>query len=77
MEYVIMVDYYMWNEEIGEHTKPHYLSVDKNKMFHFTEDMINETKIFKSAEEAGKYVDKHFSDPNNQICFENVRVVQL
>ena len=77
MKYVIMVDYYMYSEEEGEYTESNYLAVDKNKIFYFDRYIIDETKIFKSAEEAGKYVDKHFSDPNSQISFENLRIVQL
>ena len=69
MFYVIVVDYYMYSEEKGMYTEPAYLGLEgEHKLFVFDEQIVNRTKTFNTAKDAGEYVDKHFS--KQSCCFE-------
>ena len=78
MRYAIVADYYMWNEKQGEHTEELYLGLEgKFKIFVFDKEVNDRTKLFKTAKEAGEYVDKHF-DPNEMRCsFKSVKIVEV
>ena len=78
MKYAIMADYNMWDDEKKEeYSKWMYLGVeDKLRLFIFDEEINENTKLFDTATEAGKYIDKHFSE-DNRICYKNVRMVEV
>lgn len=74
MRYVIVVDYYMWDDEKGDYTAPLYLGVDEDHIFVFDDNICKRTEVFSTAKEAGEYVDKHFKEPS--MCFEHLRIMQ-
>lgn len=78
MRYAIMADYNMWDEEKKEeYSKWMYLGIEgKLRLFVFEEEINENTKLFDTATEAGKYIDKHFSN-DNRICYKSVRMVEV
>ena len=80
MKYAIMVDYNVdYDEEKDEVIgMPMYLGLEgEHKLFIFNTEIIDSTKLFDSAKEAGEYVDKYLSDSNSQISFTNLKIVQI
>lgn len=80
MKYAIQADYWMWSEELGEHTEPEYLGLEgKYKIFVFEEEVTERTKLFDTAKEAGEYVDKHFNPEKREtmVSFDTVRIVEV
>ena len=76
--YAIMVDYYRWSEEKGDYTEPLYLALEgERKLFTFEGSVTERTKVFKTAKEAGEYVDKHFWIDKQRVCFKNVKIVEI
>lgn len=80
--WVIMVDYYMWDEEKGEmYTSPCYLYVtrDKHKIYIFDEKPNREhldLKWFETENDAWDYINSRDSFKNS-CSFENVRPVHI
>ena len=79
MKYAIQASYYMWNEETEqEYTQWLYIGTEsKFKLFLFEEEINENTKLFDTAAEAGKYLDKYFSPDECRISFKNVRIVEV
>ena len=78
MKYAIMADYNMWDEEKGEYSKWMYLGTEgKLRLFVFEEEINENTKLFDTATEAGKYIDKHFGSKEGRICYNSVRLVEV
>ena len=79
MKYAIMASYYMWNGELEtEYEQWLYLGVEgEKKLFVFDDDVNSRTKLFDSATEAGKYVDKHFNPNEIRMSFSRVRIVEI
>ena len=80
MKYAIVADYYMWNEEQGEHTEELYLGIEgKHKIFVFDKEVNKRTKLFKSASEAGRYIDERDSlnGKNMRMCFKSLKIVEV
>lgn len=79
MKYAIQASYYIWNNETEqEYTQWLYLGTEgKLKLFVFEEDINENTKLFDTATDAGKYLDKHFPPDKQRYSFENVRIVEV
>ena len=79
MKYAIQVSYYMYNSETDtEYEQWLYLALEgKHKIFIFEDDVTEKTKLFETATEAGKYVDKHFDKDEPRCSFSKVRIVEV
>ena len=79
MKYAIQASYHMWNKETNsEYDEWMYLGLEgKLRLFVFEEEINEQTKLFDTATEAGKYVDEHFSDVNSRCSYSLVRIVEV
>lgn len=80
MKYAIVADYYLVDPEgkLDYITKPMYLGLQgTHKIFVFDEEVTDRTKLFDTATEAGKYVDKHFNPNDIRCSFERVMIVEV
>ncbi len=62
--------------ELLSYTEIAKMYLTENKITKNTADLFKEICILLELS-AGEYVDKHLSDPNSQICFTNLRIVQI
>ena len=78
MKYAIMADYNMLDKNNREYNKWLYLGIDGElRLFVFDEEIVERTKLFDTATEAGKYIDKHFGSKEGRICYKSVRLVEV
>lgn len=83
VKYCIMVDYFMWSEEKGEHTVPVYLAIDTEKKREdgtnantiiFKDFIEPNVRVFDTEEDATEYMNSRIKNP----CYcENQRVVKI
>lgn len=75
-KFMIQVARYMYSDEKGEYVEWMYLGTDGKLKLIITEEEITEnTKVFDSAEKAGKYVDEMLAKDYFKINFADVRIV--
>ena len=75
-KFMIQVARWMYSDERGEYTEWMYLGVEGKLKLIVTEEEITEnTKVFNSAEKAGKYVDEMLAKNYFKINFADVRIV--
>lgn len=78
MKYAIQVSYYMWNSKTEtEYEEWLYLALDEHRVFFFEDHVIEQTKLFDTASEAGAYVDKHFGPDKQRCSYSTVRIVEV
>ena len=78
VKYAIVANYYMYKEGDDDYTEPVYLGLEgEHKIFVFDEKVNERTKLFKTAKEAGEYVDKHFSPDKVRMSFKSVQIVEV
>ena len=71
MKYAIQLSYYMWNSEKNEeYEKWVYVGImnDEHRTFVMDDEVVDRTKLFDTAAEAGAYLDKHFPDDPGKRC---------
>ena len=79
IKYAIQVSYYMYNSATDtEYEEWLYLGLEgEHRIFVFDDDVIERTKLFDTAGEAGAYVDKHFGPEKQRCSYSTVRVVEV
>jgi len=79
--YVIKVQRYAENPNNPEdidYTVPAYVGTEgKLKIFVLEDEMTENTKRFKTAKEAGEYVDKHFGADAQRISWKTVSIEEI
>ena len=75
-KFMIQVARWMYSDERGEYTEWMYLGAEgKLKLIVTEEEVTENTKVFDSAEKAGKYVDEMLAKDYFKINFADVRIV--
>lgn len=79
MKYAIQGSYHMWDKETEtEYDEWMYVGVEgKLRLFVFDEDVTKNTKLFKTAREAGAYMDNYFGPDEVRCSFSSVRIVEV
>ena len=77
--YAIVVDYYCWNEEKGEHTKPMYLGIayPPKNIYVFDEEHNSRSFRWGDKEDAEEYLKKFKKNTDGCFGFENPRVEEI
>ena len=76
--YAIVVDYYCWSEEKGEHTTPMYLGIayPPKNIYVFDEEHNSRSFRWGNKADAKKYFKEHkFDEP--ALCYENARIEEV
>ena len=78
-KYVLIANVYFINPITNEeYTLPRYVATHGAKCLLTFRDRIDEnTKVFKTATEAGKYLDKHFGDESRRSQFSKMDIIEI
>lgn len=76
--YAIVVDYYCWSEEKGQHTKPMYLGIayPPKNIYVFDEEHSSRSFRWENKADAEKYFKEHHFD-RSALSYENARVEEV
>ena len=77
--YAIVVDYYCWNEEKGEHEEPMYLGIayPPKNVYVFDEEHNSRSFRWNNKADAEEYLQKFNKNTKDCCSFENPRVVEV
>lgn len=77
--YAIVVDYYCWNEEKGEHEEPMYLGIayPPKNIYVFDEEHNSRSFRWGNKADADEYLRKFNKNTKDCCSFENARVEEV
>ncbi len=77
--YAIVVDYYCWSEEKGEHAEPMYLGIayPPKNIYVFDEEHNSRSFRWDDKEDAKEYLNKFKKNVDGCCSFENPRVEEV
>lgn len=78
-KYVLIANVYFLDPITNEeYTKPRYVATQGEKRLLTFKDRIDEnTKVFETATEAGKYLDEHFGDESRRSQFTKMDIIEI
>lgn len=77
--YAVVVDYYCWNEEKGEHTNPMYLGIayPPKNIYVFDEEHNSRSFRWGNKKDAEEYLKKFKKNVDGCCSFENPRIEEV
>lgn len=79
MRYAIQLSMYRYNSETDtEYEQWAYVGIEgEHRIFVLDDDVCKRTKLFKTAKEAGEYLDAKFSPEEQRCSYSSARIVEI